>query len=288
LQLETEGLISKVDSYEKNLQDSMQWFSTNANLSGIEDRFKTEQVQYSLRDNCFIFEGGKCKIKTGCLWVTNTKMGLEYKSDIEYAGQSDRLLSLQEFVRNYGGDCEDYSLFYKAEMNQILDECSSYIPSNIALESFVPGGYEDYFLDFNTEQETRYYLPQTQPFQIKAGYIYPNVVCGQLYDGDTRQISGHCVIAFTRNKIKTVSQLRLELNGAPLVEPQDGEYMGLINSNSNIYLSSATQQHDSYIYIVITDDDEFLFEDESGTWTSYSTFSQDLESLKQEIIATLK
>jgi hypothetical protein len=288
LQLETEGLISKVDNYEQNLQNSMQWFKTNANLSGINDSVKTEQVQYSLRDNCFVIEGGKCKVKTGCLWVTNTKLGLEYKSDIEYTYQADRLLSLQDFVKSYGGDCEDYALFYKAEMNQILDECGNYVPSNIALEAFVGGGQDDYFLDFNTEQETRYYIPQAQPFQMKTGYIYPNVVCGQLYNAGTEQISGHCVVAFTKNKIKTISQLWTELNGAPLVEPQNGEYMGLINSNSGIYLASATQQHDSYIYIVITDEDEFLFDEENEVWLSYSSFSQDLELLKQELTTMLK
>jgi len=289
LKTETEGLINKVDDYQKNLQDSMSWFNTNSNLSGIGDRFKTEQVQYNLRDNCFRIQDGKCKIKTGCLWVANTKLGLEYKSDITTTGKEDKLLSLQEFVKNYGGDCEDYALFYKAEINQILDECSSYVPSNIAIEGFVSGGTEDYFLDFKTEYETRYYLPRTQVFELKKEYIYPVEVCGSIFDLNTEAVTGHCVIAFTKNKINSTSQIQTELNKAPLIEPQTGEYMGLINDvSSGIYVAPKPEGTHSYIYMLVTDGDHMLFDETSGTWMSYSEFSQELGSLKQTILATLK
>jgi len=293
LRIETEKVLGKVDDYEKNLQDSMSWFRTNSDLSGINDRLKAEQVQYSLRDNCYRIEGGMCRIKTGCLWVVNEHyLGLSYRTDIETTHTNDTLLSLQDFVRNWGGDCEDYSLFYKAEMNYIIDKCTEGgIPqSSIILEGFKPGGSEDYFLDFKTEYETRYYLPKTLPAVLKNGYIYPVEICGNIYDLNQDEVTGHCIIAFTRNRIDSIDDVHAELNLAPMIEPQTGEYMGLVNdASSGIYLASDSDmgEHDSYIYMLVTDGDHMLFDEEKGAWISYSGFSEELAELEVRLVAMM-
>jgi predicted nuclease with TOPRIM domain len=293
LRVETEKVLGKVDDYEKNLQDSMSWFRANSNLSGINDRLKEEQVQYNLHDNCYRIEGGMCRIKTGCLWVVNEHyLGLSYRTDIETTHTNDTLLSLQDFVRNRGGDCEDYSLFYKAEMNYIVGKCTEGgIPqSSIALEGFKPGGSEDYFLDFKTEYETRYYLPRTLPAVLKNGYIYPVEVCGSIYDLNQDNVTGHCIIAFTRNRITSVDEVHTELNLAPMIEPQTGEYMGLVNdASSRIYLASdsAMGEKDSYIYMLVTDGDLMLFDEEKRAWVDYSGFSKELAELEVRLTAML-
>jgi len=293
LRVETEKVLGKVDDYEKNLQDSMSWFRTNSDLSGIGDRLKTERVQYGLHDNCYRIEGGMCKIKTGCLWVVNEHyLGLSYRTDIETTHTNDTLLSLQDFIRNWGGDCEDYSLFYKAEMNYILSKCmeGGISQSSIMLEGFNPGGSEDYFLDFKTAQETRYYLPDTLPAVLKNGYIYPVEVCGNIYDLNQDVVTGHCIIAFTRNRINSIDDIRAELNLAPMIEPQTGEYMGLVNdASSGIYLASDSNMgdKDSYIYMLVTDGDHMLFDEEKGAWISYSGFSEELAELELRLVAML-
>ncbi|MEM2974286.1 MAG: hypothetical protein QW112_01510 [Candidatus Micrarchaeia archaeon] len=289
LKEETERVLAKVDDYERSLRDSMMWFRTNSELSGMKNPLKEEQVEYNLRDNCYRIEERSCKIKTGCMWVVNERyLGLSYKTDIETSHSNDTLLSLQDFIKNWGGDCEDYSLFYKAEMNHIIRKCleAGITQSEIGIEGFRRGGNENYFLDFKTEHETRYYLPNAMAAKLKEDYVYPVVICGNMYDLNTRRISGHCMIAFSRNRLFSASDINLELNKVPIIEPQTGEYMGLINdATSNIYLASDSErkENDSYIYMLITDWDLMLFDEEKKEWMSYSGFNEELEELETRL-----
>ena len=286
LQIETEDLLDKIDGYQKNIQDSLSWFNFNSNIQGINDTLKEEQVYYNLRDNCYKIEDGKCRIKTACFYLTNERfLGLEYRSDVTTTGKVDKLVSLHDFVKNWGGDCEDYSLFYKAEINHVLEKCNM-SASNIVLEGYVPKvGETEYFVNFpNT-----FYLDNVEAVELKQNYIYPNVVCGGIYDLNTDQVSGHCIIAFTSSKINSTSEIHAKLSKAPMIEPQTGEYMGLINdASSGIYLVSEEGEHTSYINMIVTDQDLFLFEENTGAWTGYAEYGNELEVMKEKIMEFMK
>lgn len=288
LQKEIEQTISEIEKYQKEIQESIKWFKDNSILE--EESGKYGIISY-LKNNCFKKEGDICKIKTGCLYLTNSeKIGVEYKQDIDVFGKEDKLQSLDDFLENGGGDCEDYSLFYKAEWNLILDYCKDIEQENIKVESWDVDKFAQskYFLDFDEE----WYFEGVSKVNLKKGYIYPNVVCGNIYNLNTKTINGHCVIAFTKKKIITKKDL-IELNLAPLVEPQDGSYMGLINDNySGIYLLEEADNcrrfiPDSYIFSIITDNDYFLFSFDNCEWISYSIFDEELSNQKQNLLETL-
>jgi cell division protein FtsB len=281
LKTDVDSTIKKIDTYETELESSMDWFKFNSNLDPNSNSQK--DIFFSLEQDCLKKTSDSCFIKSACLpFINIQRLTLGYKYDTETTQQEERLQSLSDFIKNKGGDCEDWALFFKAEFNYLLSKCSGL---DIALESFyIAESYQQYYVDVNKN----YLFAEigATPYNLAEGYIYPNVVCGEIYDLNTNEVSGHCIIAFTKDKIKTKSDLR-ELDKAPLIEPQTGMFYGLINDpSSEIGLSSEEGMNlytDSYIYMVITDEDLFLFSSENE-WLSYSIFNDELESNKNELI----
>ena len=282
--------IRKIEYYEKQLEDSISWFKSNSilnetyinELKGTNNLKKT--VIDHLKEHCLL-KTNICHIKLSCFYLVNSeKLKYYYKKDIETTGRSDKLLSINEFMLNGGGDCEDYSLFYKAEYNYLLKQCEDFETNKIILESWETTDKNNvYWLNF---QKT-WYLERASAVNLKEGYIYPNIVCGNIYDLNQNKITGHCVVAFTKKIIETKEDIE-QLDKAPLIEPQDGSYMGLINDkSSNIFLLTEDNYDynlDSYIYEIITDQDLFIFLDNYKTWVSYSTFKKELEESKIKIL----
>ncbi len=285
LKTEVNDVIIKIQDYEDELQDSMQWFNDNSNLDILDSDYAIKKY---LETKCIMKSHGRCRIKTGCLFLINTeKMDLEYKYDIQTSNEVDQLQSLNEFVDNDGGDCEDFSLFYKAEFNYLLDYCSDIDESNIFLEAWVSADdiYDRYALDFNRN----WFVIGAEEVDLPNNYIYPNIICG-LLPTTSGSVSGHCVIAFTEQKITSTDNLDL-LDKAPIIEPQTGHYMGLINDESSyIYLLTPSYYAEvkntygnPYIYEVITDDDLFLFSFDEEEWMSYSSFYEELSDKEEEL-----
>ncbi|MBN2095750.1 MAG: hypothetical protein JW727_06910 [Candidatus Aenigmarchaeota archaeon] len=270
LKEETSGLIEEVQDYRQQIQDSMEWFSENALLG---DSKKENDAKRKIDENCYEVKSSTCRIKLGCFYLVNSKkLHLSYISDVESSGEIDRLLSLQEFLANGGGDCEDYSLFYKAEYNYAVSRCEG---KEVILEGwFVPeegdlGG--TYWLNF----QKGWFLEGVSQIDFQD-YIYPNIVCGNLYDPVLRSISGHCMIAFSSSPLESIGDLE-ELDGAYLIEPQDGSFFGNLNrENSGVYLLDeelwVDKRPKSWISTVITDKDFFLFDSKTLSWKSYSYF----------------
>ena len=91
-------------------------------------------------------------------------------------------------------------------------------------------------------------------------------------------------------KIENIQDLEL-LNGAPLIEPQNGIYLGKVNDESSAVNLINENNHgkvNSYISIVITDNDLFLFSDEYKKWLSYSIFNGELSETKDAVISIMK
>ena len=278
---ETNELIDDIEVYQYEIKKSIEWFNTNSVLNSTN---KEIQIKNKLDENCLQITNDSCRIKTGCFYLINKNdIGLEYKSDNETSNREDKLQSLNEFIENDGGDCEDYSLFYKAEYNYFLNKCEDkkiiletykIIKDNKSLEG------EKYWLNY----QKKWYFNNALNIEITEE-IYPNVICGNMYDKNKDKISGHCLIAFTKEKIKSIADLD-KLDKAIIIEPQDGSYKGKINEdiilvNKDNFIN---EKLESWINVVITDNDYFLFCTNEFAWKTYSSFYDELEIKKNNAI----
>jgi hypothetical protein len=256
---ELEETITMIEDYETEIRKSMEWFRTN---SVLEEEF----IEPSL-DTCIRLEGDTCRIKTGCIHLVNAKLlEMRYIPDLETSNQRDKMQNLSSIFKNKGGDCEDFSLLYKAQWNYLMEQCGN---SKIVVEGWESSTGDKYALDY--EQN---WLKDNAKAVVFSDYKYPSIVCGNMFDPNSGRVNGHCVVAFTKKEIKSVKDLS-ELDKALLIEPQNGKYLGLINDKSSeVSLRGLNNQYSSYIYQVITNNDHFAFS--NSKWQSYSGFLQEL------------
>jgi len=289
-------ILDKIDQYQRNITEFMNWLSENSKIYSIRDVSIQKTLSSRLNNYCIQIVNDTCTIKTGCLFLTNSKW-------LELTYENSSLSSLEEFLTHKSGDCKDFSLLFKAEMNYLLERCESLGATNVVLESYkisnivvmYDSGYQ---LDFSIPAQG-WYIRSGYAFNLTKGYIYPVIVCGNLFDPNTNNISGHCMVAFTRNKISSVDNIR-NLLGAPIVEPQTGEFVGTIYDETSPVETSQTwfvyrpnyqnislmpnRDYSSFIFIVITDSDIMLFDEASNSWISYSLFYHKLSDLRIKAI----
>lgn len=162
-----------------------------------------------------------------------------------------------------------------------MAKCEKSGADKITFESYIQNeSAGKYWLDFS---EGWYLENGYGALNLREGYKYPTVVCGELYDLNTENTSGHCMVAFTQNKILNSEDIK-ELSGAPIVEPQNGMYVGLVDDlSSGISLRPSTI-YSSSIFLIITDSDILLFDDNASSWDSYSGFNESLTELKLRAI----
>lgn len=278
----TTHILQDVNNYQKEIQESINWYKLNAQLNNSTEQ---KRIKRHIDLNCVKIIGNTCKIKLGCFYLLNIeKFDLNYEYDQTTYNTTDKLSSIEEFLKNEGGDCEDYSLFYKAEYNYVLNQCED---KNIILEGWKIPNSSDKKIKYWLNFQKTWYLDDVVNIDITE-HIFPNIVCGNLYDPISQNISGHCMIAFTKNKINSLNDLT-ELNGAYLIEPQDGSFKGNINeANSEVYLLNEkvwfNESVKSWIHSVITDEDYYLFSETSLKWESYNSFYLKLEEQKKHFL----
>ena len=266
------NILAQIDYYQNKTTEFMDWLRTNSRIESVSDVRERERVDMLL-SGCFNAEGDECQIKTACLDIANEKW-------FSLAYNHSKLDSLSEFLSRKQGDCKDYSLLYKAEVNNLLAKCEDSGASRVVFESYIKNKSAGrYWLDFS-EGEGWFYESGYSAFRLNDGYKYPAVVCGELFDLNTNNISGHCMVAFTRNRMASGTADIKELLGAPIVEPQSGIYIGLVEDGSSGISLRPSSVYNSYIFLVITDSDILLFDDKSNGWNSYSGFNESLTSLK--------
>lgn len=274
LKMDIASTINDLEDYKKDVSESMSWFNANSILDESRDMQWTKK---NIGNQCYRIIDRTCMIKTACFYLVNENMlNIFYQRDIQLTGEEDRLQSLEEFFENRGGDCEDYSLFFKAQQNYVLDRCFEKGAENFVIESWTPNPAKENKYIINFVEDKEWYITGVDVIELPEGYIYPNIVCGNIFDPTLNGVAGHCVIAYTKDKIKTINDVYQLLNKAPMIEPQDGRYMGLINDySSGIYLNSNFDDatHHSYIWQVITDNDLFRYYRERDiNWIGYSNF----------------
>lgn len=262
LQTEVEGTIQKIEEYKVEIQSSLDWFNYNSLLG--KEGFS---VLSKLKSNCKSENSRECKINLGCFNLVNSKfINYKYKDDLVTSSSFDKLQSVSDFVKNKGGDCEDFSLFFKAEYNSLVDSCDGKKPN---LFAWVENKGSKFWSNFS---ET-WYLPDAKAQYLDVNNIHPLVVCGSIFDPQSQQVNGHCVLAFASRKIISVEDIFV-LEDSELIEPQTGQYLGFIGSDSGVFLVSLNSSSLSYIDTLITDNDFFIFR--NNEWSNYKKFGSEL------------
>lgn len=273
LKSEALGTISKIDAYESEIQKALEWFKENSVLSSLEIN-----ALVNLKSNCKEIVSQNCEINLGCFNLVNSEfVNYKYKSDLSALNIDDKLLSLSEFVKNGGGDCEDYTLFFKAEYNSLLNSCEKKVP-------VLFGWVESKGSTFWANSSNTWYLPNAEKKYLNKENIFPVGVCGPMFDPNTNKVNGHCVLAFANKPILSFSDISTLLS-AELVEPQSGEYLGFVGKDSGIFLVTDFAKSTSFIDTLITDNDLFLYRE--GAWNNYSEFRSELVLRKNSLSAVL-
>ncbi|MDD3084199.1 MAG: hypothetical protein PHP82_04200 [Candidatus ainarchaeum sp.] len=267
LKEEVDLTIQKIVDYEKEIQESMDWFRTNSFLGE-----KQKNILLQLKSNCINETIDSCQINLACLSLINNEFqNFSYLVDTKTSQEIDKMQSIEQFISNKGGDCEDYSLLFKAEYNSLVKDCLEE-KKEIKLFTWAKGNTR-YWLN----NSSTWYRENAKKIFLEKDYIYPIIVCGNMYDFQSQKVNGHCMIAFTKKEIFSTQDL-IELNNAPIVEPQNGLYIGKINSDSNINMIDFEKNY-SYINTLITNQDFFLYS--KNNWNNYSEFKEQLSQKKE-------
>lgn len=268
---ETFGTLKEeVLGLEESINSYISWFKTNSNFSD------------SLLDSAGVYPFIK-EIKKKCVDADAINLAclpfvMEKKLDFGYIFEKeDRLYSLEEIVKNKGGDCEDYSIFTKALLNYIK---GIYPSSELTLRSWKTS-FGSHFTIY-TEGTSYWYVDNAEEYTIgDLGDLNPSVFCHTVTCADDA-CEGHCIVGVSETKIENVTDLG-NLEGTKLFEPQNGQYLGKIGSTYTICEKSIEDcgKKSNHIFVIIGDDDLYVFEE--GNWSSYKYYLQTVGELKKEL-----
>lgn len=246
--VELDNLTAELDDFQNQIADSMAWFTFNSNIEKLSFRMKY------LADSCTSGD----EINAACIpFIMGKEEGWGFKSEA-----SDRLLSLDEMVDNKGGDCEDWSLYFKGAFNYIKEEARN--------EKTLVSVVSSYGNNFSIYRDWYYIDAAGKNVGTTEDNMY--IIC---YDS-------HCIVAITDEEIKNSSDV-YKLRGAPAIEPQDGKYMFTIgNIGAPDVCEPGNCNYAVDIWIVITDNDiyDFHYNEE---WTGYQDYYEAAGHYKNQI-----
>jgi len=247
--VELDNLTAELDEFQNQIADSMSWFTLNSNIENLSFRMKY------LVDKCTSGD----EINAACIpFILVEEEGWGYKTE-----EGDHLLSFEEMIMNRGGDCEDWSLYFKGAFNYVKTQARN----EKSLISVVPSSAGN---TFQIYKEWHYLDATGRELGTTEDNLY--VIC---YDS-------HCIVAITDQEIKNSSDI-YKLRGAPALEPQDGQYMFTIG---NIGAPDICEPGDcNYavdIWIVITDDDIYDFH-HNERWVGYKDYYQTAGYYREQI-----
>jgi len=266
-QAEFESLKEEVEDVENTIEESMSWFEDNAQLPESMGSSFTSNLQSKCVDSD--------QLNLACIeHMMMLKYGFHYINE-----RKDRLFSLEEMAARHGGDCEDYSLFMKATLNSYKE-----MDPNIEVLAWTPS--DDEFIFYETS--SRYWYYNGDGVELgQLGDLYPTVIC-YVTSYSSSGLMGHCVVALSDSEISSAEDIS-KLDGADVFEPQSGEYLGEIGTDSDsdqaFNLCTGDENCGTNIddlIIIITDNDYYKME--NGEWDGFSTA---LESV-QEFLAELE
>ena len=256
LSVEMDKTISRLNNFETTVQDSIQWFKENNNIAASE---KYGVIREEI-GNCMNMED-TCRIDLTCIYEVNNKNKFKYTLDESSTGKEDFLKDLDTIYEDNGGDCEDFSLVFRAEYNYLLDQCLS----NYSREDIVPVAEDK---------------------EIRGTYMY--IICGSF---DPKKIvenyGGHCLLGLTEKPINKTSDVYNNIKSSTLVEPQNGKFVAEMEDSDIIKVFDDGMIPDTLhrVWMVITEDDLKIFYEYSEEigWVGYFDFLDEVNSLKAEV-----
>jgi len=259
--------------FKREVDESAQWFKTNADIGNFREYDSTAT---DVQNWCVQLTGSEtCYIKLGCFPMVNEEyQGLKYQYDIETTGKADKLQSLTEIHANGGGDCEDYSLLVKAELNYLKSHgCSDRKTSYFRYEAvqYSQDKLDVCYIDYKNNWR---YPEHAKPYELPMDYTYYYVICGSLSvepGVPPSTTSGHCTLAFTNKQISSSADVDSALKPAIVVEPQSGF---LIYDFRYAAMPSIT--------VVISDGDYYLKQND-GSWMGYGDFYPKIDALGSDL-----
>jgi hypothetical protein len=273
------SLLNEINAFKIEITESMDWFKNNSTIYNLSDSIRLK----SHLETCVSCDEDTCLIKTACInWFVNErKFYLKYEDDNIISNKEDKLQSLNSFLLNEAGDCEDYSLLFAAEIRYLIDYVVLEKEKIPIIEAIV---------EANTNSEYQitsswYYAEGIKAYPLDRGYIYPNVACGTLYDPQTNEYNGHCVIMITNKDINQVSDLS-SLGKIYLIEPQFGDFIDFAKYEGVL---KTTKEDHSIIDMLITKKDLYMHESRfynntnytSSNWYGYEMFLNEINNIKK-------
>ncbi|MFP4112714.1 MAG: coiled-coil domain-containing protein, partial [Candidatus Woesearchaeota archaeon] len=276
---------TELNSFEEEVQESMDWFSDNSNINNF-NQFSSlrSQMMKCVRAR----EDGTCLIKLACFDLIHEKYKeFTYSKDIITSNKSDKLQSLGEFYDHEKGDCEDFSLLVKGEINAMKEFCEERGADEFIFEVAYPKAGSEYFVDFKEE----WYYSETTGVQIPSSHENVYVVCGNYPVGADPNsfridVSGHCALGFTDKKIESSKDIKEALFNSIIMEPQTG-FLTFDQRNENYLFvpdnGESTAKKAIYAWAIITDDDYYLFDREKLVWKGYKDFLPVISNMRTEL-----
>ncbi|MFH1785421.1 MAG: hypothetical protein ABH842_03250 [Candidatus Micrarchaeota archaeon] len=253
-----ETLKLEVENIEQTINESMEWFSANSNMPPSLDYFVSYIEKKCMDDG----------LNLACIeFFMKKNLKFSYKNE-----NPDKLYPLDELVSRGGGDCEDYSLFLKAILNDIKENNPD--TDVIGWES---GNGE--FIVYEGDGRIWYYDHAEEVNFGSLKDLNPVVIC-YTTSYTTNQLLGHCVVGLSEQKIETSRDIS-ELSGASLFEPQDGEYLGEVGVEFSLCEGEDCSKNTNDIIILITDNDFYKMQD--GKWQSFGLALVKLNKFKKDL-----
>jgi hypothetical protein len=262
-------------NFKESINESMDWFKENSTIDVLNEKEKIEKELLK----CIECTSKNCYIKTACIdvFVNRRAFDIEYIFDTETSSLDDRLQPLQSFLDNKGGDCEDFSLFFTAQLRYLIQYSLDKGKAPI-IESFIDLKNNNYFIYQN------WYYENSIEYRLNKEFIYPYIACGNLYDIQKDEYGGHCVVLISKNKINNFEEINL-LKDSYLIEPQTGRFIDFVEYNGFL----EEKNNFGYIYYIITDNDFYIHKDVlklnnsfENEWYSYNYYLEKINFLEKE------
>lgn len=267
------AIASELTSLESSINESISWFKGNSMLPQ-SGSWSADIFQKRILSDCA--ESGNLNLACIAYLMENTAFSIHYRADIE-KGKMDYLQSVNETIALGWGDCEDYSLLFKATLNSLKQQSPSLVP--VAFE----GGGESDFRVYPKEGaalapgEDYWYVPNARgaPF-APLSTLHPYVICfAKSAQG------GHCVVALSEKKAASSASLS-ELSGSYIFEPQTGLYLGKIGETLFLCPGDAYYFEPGSIRLIIAEDDLYFYR-VGGGWTGYGDYLEKVGKARESL-----
>ena|GEM_PF-5475444 len=228
---EYELLVGEIENFELDLQEKMYWYTENADFGGETKGFLSRIDTKCIENDV---------LNMPCVSYVLDERNYKYRSE-----GKDYIKSLDEFEKDRGGDCEDWSIFVKAIINEIAAE---YGVDELRVVDFNRPGYFEVYSD---DGITYYYSYADINMKIED----LQVACFPVGGG-----YGHCAL----------------VSEDVIFEPQDGSYLARAEWDGESYLI----QDGGFVEVLI--DDEDIHVDTGEGWVSYASFIEKIELILEK------